>query len=156
VIELRQPRRLGLVVAPKPGESLASWIDRLGEDMRCPAGLVADNLGLRVVPGAVQRPLSLLFGITATDDQKAAVQAATGVGAEVFDGMHLSAYDGTVLDRSDLAEDKASVQRVWFREWAPFVPGRTGRRTRWPGNQGHVLTVASSHDLAVVRRASST
>jgi len=124
VIELRQPRRLGLVVAPEPGESLASWIDRLGEDMRCPPGLVADDLGLRVVPGAVQRPLSLLFGITATDEQRAAVRAATGVSAEVFDGMHLSAYDGTVLDLSDLAEDKVSVQRVWFREWALFTTSR--------------------------------
>jgi hypothetical protein len=75
--------------------------------MRRPPGLVADDLGLRVVPGAVQRPLSLLFGITATDEQRAAVAAATGVGAEVFDGMHLSVYDGTVLDLSDLAEDKA-------------------------------------------------
>jgi hypothetical protein len=113
-----------LVVAPEPGESLASWIDRLGEDLRCPPGLVADDLGLRVVPGAVQRPLSLLFGVTATDEQKAAVAAATGVSAEVFDGMHLSAFDGTVLDLSDLAEDKASVQRVWFREWALFTTSR--------------------------------
>jgi hypothetical protein len=92
--------------------------------MRCPPGLVADDLGLRVVPGAVQRPLSLLFGITATDEQTAAVRAATGVSAEVFDGMHLSAYDGRVLDLSDLAEDKVSVQRVWFREWALFTTSR--------------------------------
>src|SRR5439155_12867298 len=32
--------------------------------------------------------------------------------------------DGTVLDLSDLAEDKASVQRVWFREWALFTTSR--------------------------------
>jgi hypothetical protein len=55
--------------------------------------------------------LSLLFGITATDEQKTAVRAATGVSTDVLDAMHLSAYDGTVLDLSDLAEDKASVQR---------------------------------------------
>ncbi|HZM82167.1 MAG TPA: TniQ family protein [Candidatus Limnocylindrales bacterium] len=121
---MRQPRRLGLVLAPESGESLASWIDRLGEDMRCPPGLVADDLGLRVVSGAVQRPLSLLFGISATEEQKAAVRAAAGVSAVVFEGMHLSAYDGTVLDLSDLAEDKASVQRVWFREWALFTTSR--------------------------------
>jgi sensor domain CHASE-containing protein len=113
-----------LVLAPELGESLVSWIDRLGRDMRRPPGLVADDLGLRVVPGAVQRPLSLLFGITASDEQTAAVLAATGVGAEVLHAMHLSAYDGTVLDLSDLAEDKASVQRVWFREWALFTTSR--------------------------------
>ncbi|MGI5238692.1 TniQ family protein [Dactylosporangium sp. CA-139066] len=118
------PRRLGLVLAPEVGESLASWIDRLGQDMRRSPGLVADDLGLRVVPGAVQRPLSLLFGITANDEQTAAVEAATGVGAEVLHAMHLSAYDGTVLDLSDLADDKASVQRVWFREWALFTTSR--------------------------------
>ena len=111
-------------MAPEPGESLASWIDRLGEDMRCPPGLVADDLDLRVVPGAVQRPLSLLFGITATDEQKASFGRPPGVSAEVFDGMHLSVYDGTMLDLSDLAEDKASVQRVWFREWALFTTSR--------------------------------
>jgi hypothetical protein len=113
------PRRLGLVSAPEPGESLAFWIDRLGKDMWRPPGPVADDLDLRVVLGAVQRPLSLLFGIASTDEQRAAVRAATGVSAEVFDGMHLSVYDGTVLDLSDLAEDKVSVQRVWFREWPP-------------------------------------
>jgi hypothetical protein len=118
------PRRLGLVVAPEPGESLVSWIDRLGRDMRRPPGLVADDLGLRVVAGAVQRPLSLLFGISVTDEQRAAVRAATGVSVEALEAMHLSAYDGTVLDLSDLAEDKASVQRVWFREWAMFTTSR--------------------------------
>jgi hypothetical protein len=73
--------------------------------------LVADDLGLRVVPGAVQRPLSLLFGITTTDEPRVSVRVAAGVDAEVFDAMHLSVYDGAVLDLSDLAEDKASVQR---------------------------------------------
>ena len=85
MVSMGLPRRLGLVLAPEAGESLASGIDRLGVDMRRPPGLIADDLGLRVVPGAVQRPLSLLFGITATDEQKAAVRAATGVSTEVFD-----------------------------------------------------------------------
>jgi hypothetical protein len=124
MVSMGLPHRLGLVVAPEPGESLASWIDRLGVGMRRPPGLVAEDLGLRVVPGAVQRPLSLLFGITATNAQKAAVRAATGVSIEVFDAMHLSVYDGTALDLSDLAEDKASAQRVWFREWALFTTSR--------------------------------
>lgn len=118
------PRRLGLVVPPEPGESLASWIDRLGRDLRRPPGLVADDLGLRVVQGAVRRPLSLLFGITATDEQREAVLAASGVGGGALDAMHLSVYDGTVLDLSDLAEDKVSAQRVWFREWALFTTSR--------------------------------
>ena len=91
--------------------------------------MTTEGLGFRRGPtagsySAKRHALSLLFGITATDEQRAAVRAATGVGAEVFDGMHLSAYDGTVLDLSDLAEDKASVQRVWFREWALFTTSR--------------------------------
>jgi hypothetical protein len=56
--------------------------------------------------------------------RRAAVRAATGVSAEVFDGMHLSVYDGTVLDLGNLAEDKVSVQRVWFREQALFTTSR--------------------------------
>jgi hypothetical protein len=111
------------VVTPKPGESLPSWIDRLAEDMHRPPGLVADDLGLRVVVNA-QRFVSLLFGIVAADGDRAAVRVATGVSAEVFDGMHLSVYDGTVLDLSDLAADKVSLQRVRLREWALFTTSR--------------------------------
>jgi hypothetical protein len=46
------------------------------------------------------------------------------VSERIFDAMHLSAYDGTVLDLSGLASDKASVQRVRQREWALFNASR--------------------------------
>jgi hypothetical protein len=110
------------VVTSESGESLP-WIDRLAGDMHRLPGLVADDLGLRVVVNA-QRFVSLLFGIVAAEEDRAAVRAATGVSAEVLDGMHLSVYDGTVLDLSDLAADKVGLQRVRLGEWALFTTSR--------------------------------
>jgi hypothetical protein len=66
----------------------------------------------------------LLFGIRPVEGAAVSVQAATGVSGRVFDAMHLSVYDGTVLDLSGLADDRASVQRVRQREWALFNGSR--------------------------------
>jgi len=116
------PRRLALVVEPGEGESLVSWLDRLAADMRRPPGLVADDLGL--TDPRSRRGVPLLFGLRPADGAAAAVHAATGVSERIFDAMHLSAYDGTVLDLSGLVSDKASVQRVRQREWALFNASR--------------------------------
>lgn len=91
--------------------------------MRCPPGLVADDLGLTASCGGGRR-LPLLFGLRPVEGDAVSVRAATGVSGRVFDAMHLSVYDGTVLDLSGLADDKASVQRVRQREWALFNTSR--------------------------------
>lgn len=40
-----RPRRLALVVAPAPGESFASWVDRLAVRNGCPPWLIVEALG---------------------------------------------------------------------------------------------------------------
>ncbi len=69
--------------------------------------------------------MPVLFGIRPTDTARVSVGAATGVTAEVFDAMHLSAFHGRVLNLGDIgAGDKASLQRVRQREWALFHTSR--------------------------------
>src|SRR6266545_115251 len=58
-------------------------------------------------------------------DQSCGFAAATGVGDEVLDAMHLSAYDGTVLDFAGLdPTDGRSVQRLRLKQWALFHSSR--------------------------------
>ncbi|WP_455432933.1 TniQ family protein [Streptosporangium soli] len=91
------PRRLALVVAPEPGESLASWVDRLAVRNGCPPWMMAESprLDLRPVSGDVR---SLAYGVVATTEVCEAISAATGVGAEVVRDMHLGVFNGSALD----------------------------------------------------------
>ncbi len=118
------PRRLGLVVWPELGESFPSWVDRLAVDMAVPPGVVAVELGLEL-SGSRFMVRPLLFGVALTETSRAALRAATGVGDEVLDAMHLSAYDGTVLDFAGLdPTDGRSVQRLRLKQWALFHSSR--------------------------------
>ncbi|MEU4835781.1 TniQ family protein [Streptosporangium sp. NPDC023615] len=110
------PRRLALVVTPAPGESVASWVDRLAVRNGCPPWVMAESLGLdlRPVSGDVR---SLAYGVVATTEVCEAISAATGVGAEGVRDMHLGVFNGSALDLTGVrVGDKESVCRAEARE----------------------------------------
>lgn len=126
-MEDHEPRRLALVVAPGEGESLRSWLDRMAVRNRCSAGVMAGLLALPMGGRDLSRPSirPLAFGIVSTPVGRAAIEAATGVGAEVVRAMHLEAFDGTALDLRDVVVgDEVGVGRVAMREWALFYATR--------------------------------
>ncbi|MBN1173176.1 MAG: TniQ family protein [Micromonosporaceae bacterium] len=117
-----RPRRLALVVAPQPGESFASWIDRMATDMALPPGRVADAIGVSNAARATDgRPL--LFGVALSALERTAIHAATGVAPATLDAMQLAAYDGTVLDLHDLAA-VGWARKARSRQWALFGHSR--------------------------------
>lgn len=115
-------RRLALVIAPAPGESFASWIDRMAVDMAVPPGRVADAIGISGAARAADGT-PLLFGVSLAGPVRAAVHAATGVAPDTLDAMHLSVYDGTVLDLGGLeaAGRRTTLNRT---QWALFGRSR--------------------------------
>ncbi|TMR87887.1 TniQ family protein [Nonomuraea basaltis] len=119
-----RPRRLALVVAPVPGESFASWVDRLAVRNGCPPWAIVEALGLDVC-GTSGDVRTLAYGIVATAEMCEAVEAATGVGAEIVQAMHLEVFNGTAVDLTGVrVGDKESVRRSAAREWAQFFGGR--------------------------------
>ena len=120
-----RPRRLALVVAPQPGESFASWIDRMATDMALPAGRVADAIGVSNAARATDgRPL--LFGVALNASERTAIHIATGVAPATLDVMQLAAYDGTVLDLHDAAT----------AGWTTKARSRPARNA-WPSREGY-------------------
>ncbi|MFI6785691.1 TniQ family protein [Nonomuraea sp. NPDC050383] len=118
------PRRLALVVSPAPGESFASWVDRLAVRNGCPPWMMAESLGLdlRSVSGDVR---SLAYGVVATAEMCEAISAATGVDTEVVRDMHLGVFSGSAVDLTGVrVGDKESVCRAEVREWARFFGSR--------------------------------
>jgi TniQ len=115
-------RRLALVTAAEPGESFASWIDRMAVDMSLPPGRVADAIGVSGTARAGDGT-PLLFGVSLAPSVRAAVHTATGIQPATLDAMHLSAYDGTVLDLAGVgaAGWQAKVRRT---QWALFGSSR--------------------------------
>jgi hypothetical protein len=117
------PRRLALVVAPACGESFASWVDRMTLRTGCPPWTMAEALGLDVRASSDVR--SLAYGIVATPETCRAIEAATGVSAEIVRGMHLEMFDGSAVDLAGVrVGDKDSVRRAEGREWAQFFGSR--------------------------------
>jgi hypothetical protein len=121
-------RRLALVIAPAPGESFASWIDRMAVDTAVPPGRVADAIGISGAAKAADGT-PLLFGVSLAGTVRAAVHAATGVAPDTLDAMHLSVYDGAVLDIGGLepAGRRTTLNRT---QWALFGRSRACHRGR--------------------------
>ncbi len=115
-------RRLALGVAPAPGESFASWIDRLGADMALPPGRVADVIGLGREARA-NDGTPLLFGVSLPPSAALAVQKATNVSVARLVAMQLSVFDGTVLDLAGW-DTHAGLARVKRKQWALFLRSR--------------------------------
>jgi hypothetical protein len=117
------PRRLALVVAPAYGESFASWVDRMALQNGCSPWTMLEALELDVATSSEVR--SLAYGVVAPPETCRAIEAATGVSAEVVRGMHLEMFDGSVLNLAGVrVGDKESVRRVESREWAQFFGSR--------------------------------
>ncbi|MBF8188781.1 TniQ family protein [Nonomuraea sp. K274] len=117
------PRRLALVVEPQPGESFASWVDRMAVRNGCPLWMMAEALGLDVRASGEVR--SLAYGVVVTPETCRAIWAATGVSAEVVRGMHLEVFDGSAVELAGVrVGDKDSVRLAEGREWVQFFGSR--------------------------------
>ncbi|WP_344750247.1 hypothetical protein, partial [Streptosporangium vulgare] len=62
----------------------------------CPPWTMVEALGLDVRASSDVR--SLAYGIVATPKMCRAIEAATGVSAEIVRGMHLEVFDGSAVD----------------------------------------------------------
>ncbi|MEV1173603.1 TniQ family protein [Nonomuraea sp. NPDC049784] len=117
------PRRLALVVAPAYGESFASWVDRMALRNGSPPWTIAEALGLDVRASSDVRALA--YGVVTTPETCRAIEAATGVSAEIVRGMHLEMFDGSAVDLAGVrVGDKESVRRAETREWAQLFGSR--------------------------------
>ncbi|TDC05080.1 hypothetical protein E1267_20635 [Nonomuraea longispora] len=117
------PRRLALVAEPRAGESFASWVDRMAVRNGCPLWMIAEALGLDVRTSSDVR--SLAYGVVATPERCRAIEAATGVRAEIVRGMHLEVFDGSAVNLSGVRMgDAESVRRTEGREWVQFFGSR--------------------------------
>ncbi|WP_199514916.1 TniQ family protein [Nucisporomicrobium flavum] len=117
-------RRLPVVLPPRDGESLPSWVDRQAAYYGVPRGLLVQALGLplRNISNDV-RPV--LYGITASEQSVTDLCTATGLLPETVGGMLLSRFGRTVLDLTALdLHDERTVQPVLGREWANFHGSR--------------------------------
>ncbi|MFF3444664.1 methyltransferase domain-containing protein [Streptosporangium sp. NPDC002721] len=72
------------MVEPQPGESFASWVDRMAVRNGCPSWTLVESLGLdvRAKAGDVR---SLAYGVVANPETYKAIRSATGVDANVLD-----------------------------------------------------------------------
>jgi TniQ len=131
------PRRLSHVVAPRPGEAFASWVDRVAADLDVTPGQAALALGMqtRQVSGDV-RPV--FYGLALTARSARAVQAATGLPAGVIAGMQLARFGATALDLRglNLAAER-SLQPIAQREWllihgSRACPACLAQDSAWP------------------------
>ncbi|MDU0314112.1 TniQ family protein [Phycicoccus sp. M110.8] len=115
--------RLTLVVEPRPGEALWSWLIRTSSHALCPPGLVARRLGLPVRPqwraGGAR---VACFGVLLPHSSAEVAAAVAGLSPAEIQQMHLSAYDGAALDLSGLdVTDERTLGVVARREWMlPF------------------------------------
>src|SRR5262245_35817636 len=122
-VGLPRRRRLALVVEPQPGESFASWADRMAVRNGCPVWMIAEALGLDVRASSDVR--SLAYGVVVTSETCRAIRAATGVSAEVVRGMHLEVFDGAAVDLAGVrVGEKDSVRLAEGREWVQFFGSR--------------------------------
>jgi hypothetical protein len=117
------PRRLGIVIAPAPGESFPSWVDRMAVRLRTGPGWIIRALSLELSNGADETVVPLHYGILLTDRDRRAVHAATGIRPDVLDLMLMSVYDGTVLDLSVFDRGAYGV-RIRDRQWGLFRGSR--------------------------------
>ncbi|MFI7707838.1 TniQ family protein [Nonomuraea sp. NPDC049480] len=85
-----------MVAEPQPGESFASWSDRMAVRNGCPPSMIAEALGLDVRASSEVR--SLAYGVVVTPETCKAIGAATGVSSEIVRGMHLEMFDGSAVD----------------------------------------------------------
>ncbi|MEU0477830.1 TniQ family protein [Streptosporangium sp. NPDC006013] len=112
------------MVEPQPGESFASWVDRMAVRNGCPPWTLVESLGLdvRAKAGDVR---SLAYGVVANPETYEAIKSATGVDAKIVRGMHLEVFDGSAVNLAGVrVGDKESVRRAELREGARFFDSR--------------------------------
>ncbi|MEU3558512.1 TniQ family protein [Kitasatospora sp. NPDC006786] len=100
-------------------------------------GQLARAMGLEMRrASSMTRPA--FFGVLLTDRSRAALAMSTGLPGTVLDAMHLSRYDGTLLDMSAVTqESEVSPRTVWSTQWVQLYASRCCPRclaenTVWP------------------------
>lgn len=94
-----------------------SWLHRYSVGIDCPAGLLADRLGLPLRAAATVTRVRL-FGIHLPAVSTAHLTEATGLPAEAVQGLHLSRFDGTGLDLTRLdPSNERSLTQVVKHQW---------------------------------------
>lgn len=84
---------------------------------------MVEALGLDVRASSDVR--SLAYGIVATQKMCRAIEAATGVSAEIVRGTHLEVFDRSAVDLAGVpVGDRESVRRAEGREWVQFFGSR--------------------------------
>ncbi|MEV0259252.1 TniQ family protein [Streptomyces sp. NPDC050732] len=109
---------------PVPGESFTSWVDAVARDSRCyPNQLVVDAWRLRKSRTASMARLDA--GLTGRELQQ--IHAATGIRAEVLNGMRLARYTDQPLPAL------ADLQDEWHAGALSFIRDRFLLRdhSRW-------------------------
>jgi len=118
----KELRRLPAVPVPADGEAFASWVDRTAVTMGLSPGLAARALGLEY---RANDRVPALFGILPTPASLDGLRTTTGLRTDVVATMHLSRYDGTLLNFDALhpAYDKP-LEHLLGKQWLQLTGSR--------------------------------
>ncbi|MGW1917141.1 TniQ family protein [Streptomyces sp. NPDC002076] len=132
---VQELRRLPAVPVPADGEAFASWVDRTAVAMGLSPGLAARALGLEY---RANDRVPALFGVLPTPVSLDGLRTTTGLQADVVETMHLSRYDGTLLNFDALhsAYDKP-LEHLLGKQWLQLTGSRAcphclARSNVWP------------------------
>ncbi|WP_262418394.1 TniQ family protein [Streptomyces sp. SP2-10] len=108
-------RRLPVVPAPAPDEAFASWVHRTAVTMGVAPGTAARALGLEY---RTSDRAPAYFGILLTPASRHGLAQSAGLSADVVERMHLSRYDGTLLDFEALnPDDDKPAEHTLGTQW---------------------------------------
>ncbi|MEV7394803.1 TniQ family protein [Streptomyces sp. NPDC091215] len=108
-------RRLPVVPAPAPDEAFTSWVYRTAVTMGVAPGTAARALGLEY---RANDRVPAFFGILLTVASRHGLAQSTGLTADAVEKMHLSRYDGTLLDFGALdPDDDKPLEHILGKQW---------------------------------------
>lgn len=112
-------RRLPLRIPPADGESFASYVDRLAYDMDTPLIALLHAIGL--IDDEHDKAIGAGYGIALSSERLTRVATTLDLSEQRISQLFLSHYQGVAVDVTDFDPDeRASVAKVAFREWAYF------------------------------------
>lgn len=115
----RTVRRLPIRTPPLPGESYASYVDRLAADIQARVSAVLYALG--VVDEEKDSAIGAGYGIALDSRRTELMATALDLPLERVRELFLSHYDGRAIDLTGIdPADRSSARRTAVREWAYF------------------------------------
>ncbi|MFI9077577.1 TniQ family protein [Streptomyces sioyaensis] len=128
-------RRLPVVPAPAQGEAFTSWVDRTASTLGVSPGIAARALGLEY---RTNDRTPVFFGIKITPASLNGLRKTTGLAADVLEKMHLSRYDGIILNFEKLTlEYDKPLAGALGKQWLVLSGSRAcphclARSDAWP------------------------